>query len=117
MFGPSMNRVRRSMQLTLDTVQSAMQSIAPQLTGHLAVTVERGPDTHQGQSGYITVKWPASKNHRPGVRAITGRHGWRLDRVELQRNELRVQRVSDSTTDSQTRTRARSGFLSHRLTE
>lgn len=45
--------------VTLDTVQNAMIAAAPQLTaGHLAVSVERGPRSMEGQSGYVTVKFP-----------------------------------------------------------
>jgi hypothetical protein len=44
--------------VTLDTVQNAMQAIAPSLTGgKFGVSIERGPETRQGISGYVTVKW------------------------------------------------------------
>lgn len=44
---------------TLDTVQSAMQGIAPAFTGGRfgLASVERGTETRAGSSGYITVRW------------------------------------------------------------
>lgn len=46
--------------VTLDTVQNAMTSIASSLTGGKfgLASVERGSETKQGVSGYVTVKWP-----------------------------------------------------------
>lgn len=47
--------------VTLDTVQNAMISAAPALTaGKLSITVERGTDSREGVSGWVTVKWPAT---------------------------------------------------------
>jgi hypothetical protein len=48
--------------LTLDTVQNAMIDVAPKFTGGRfgLEGVLRGTDTREGQSGWITVKWPAS---------------------------------------------------------
>lgn len=46
--------------VTLDTVQNAMIEIAPALTaGRFQLAVERGASTREGQSGWVTVKWPA----------------------------------------------------------
>lgn len=48
--------------VTLDTVTNAMVSTASTWTGGkfgLAV-IDRGTATHEGQSGWITVKWPAT---------------------------------------------------------
>lgn len=45
--------------VTLETVQNAMIAMAPTLTaGRLNVSVERGASSREGQSGWITVKWP-----------------------------------------------------------
>lgn len=47
--------------VTLDTVQNAMISAAPALTaGKLSISVERGTGSREGQSGWITVKWPVN---------------------------------------------------------
>lgn len=47
--------------VTLDTVQNAMVASAPTLTaGRLQLTVERGTQTREGQSGWITVRWPGT---------------------------------------------------------
>lgn len=47
--------------VTLDTVQAAMISAAPALTaGKLSISVERGTGSREGQSGWITVRWPAT---------------------------------------------------------
>jgi hypothetical protein len=45
--------------VTLDTVQNAMTSIAPQLAGGKfgLASVERGTGTKEGVSGYVTVRW------------------------------------------------------------
>jgi hypothetical protein len=45
--------------VTLDTVQNAMTGIASQLTGGKfgLASVERGSETREGLSGYVTVKW------------------------------------------------------------
>jgi hypothetical protein len=48
--------------LTLDTVQNAMIDVAPKFTaGRFGLEgVLRGTDTREGQTGWITVKWPTS---------------------------------------------------------
>lgn len=48
--------------VTLDTVQNAMAETAPQWTaGKFGLAaIERGAETREGQSGWITVKWPAT---------------------------------------------------------
>lgn len=52
--------------VTLDTVQNAMIETAPQWTaGRFTLMVERGTDTREGQTGWITVKWPATANAAP----------------------------------------------------
>lgn len=50
--------------VTLDTVQNAMAGIAPQMTGGKfgLASIERGAESREGVSGYITVKWPATGN-------------------------------------------------------
>lgn len=47
--------------VTLDTVQAAMVDVAPAWSGGRfgLASVERGTDTREGVSGWITVKWPA----------------------------------------------------------
>lgn len=53
--------------VTLDTVQNAMIEVAPKLTGGKfgLEGVLRGSDTREGQSGWITVKWPATAASAP----------------------------------------------------
>lgn len=47
--------------LTLDTVQNAIVQAAPILTaGKLSLSVERGTSTREGQSGWVTVRWPGA---------------------------------------------------------
>lgn len=47
--------------VTLDTVQNAMIETTPQWTaGRFTLMVERGTDTREGQTGWVTVKWPAT---------------------------------------------------------
>jgi hypothetical protein len=48
--------------VTLDTVQNAMVGIASQLAGGKfgLASVERGTETREGVSGYVTVKWPTT---------------------------------------------------------
>lgn len=45
--------------VTLDTVQTAMvETAGPWTAGRYTLTVERGTASMEGQSGWITVKWP-----------------------------------------------------------
>lgn len=46
--------------VTLDTVQAAMTAVAPAwMNGRGLAGVERGAESREGVSGWITVKWPA----------------------------------------------------------
>lgn len=58
--------------LTLDTVQNAMIDVAPRFTaGRFGLEgVLRGTDTREGQSGWITVKWPATVTTTCGLSDI-----------------------------------------------
>lgn len=66
--------------LTLDTVQNAMLEIAPVWTaGHFGLDgVTRGTDTREGQTGWITVKWPATNAAAPscGQSEVAIDGGW-----------------------------------------
>jgi hypothetical protein len=46
---------------TLDTVEAALRDSASSWTGgrFSLASLERGTDTHEGQTGWVTVKWPA----------------------------------------------------------
>lgn len=56
--------------VTLDTVQNAMIDVAPKFTaGRFGLEgVLRGTDTREGQTGWITVKWPTA-----GLTGLCGR--------------------------------------------
>lgn len=65
--------------VTLDTVQNAMIETATQWSaGRFALTIERGTASREGQTGWVTVKWPATADAAPacgrGQVAIDG--GW-----------------------------------------
>lgn len=65
--------------VTLDTVQNAMTATAGAWTaGKFGLTVERGTASREGQSGWVTVKWPATADAAPacgrGEVAVDG--GW-----------------------------------------
>ena len=48
--------------LTLNATASALESVAGSLTGVFGLAgLERGTDTREGQSGWITVRWSASE--------------------------------------------------------
>lgn len=63
--------------LTLDTVQNAMIAIAPVWTnGKFGLEgVLRGPDTREGVSGWITVKWTTTTD-RCGLAQVAVDGGW-----------------------------------------
>lgn len=55
--------------VTLDIVQNAMVASAPTLTaGRVQLAVERGTDTRENVSGWVTVKWPTA-----GLTGLCGR--------------------------------------------
>lgn len=57
--------------VTLDTVQNAMVASAPTLTaGRFQLAVERGTDTRENASGWVTVKWPATAQSFCGRSAV-----------------------------------------------
>jgi hypothetical protein len=62
--------------VTLDTVQGAMTGIASQLAGGKfgLASVERGTETREGVSGYVTVKWPTPRG-RAGCLLVAGDGG------------------------------------------
>jgi hypothetical protein len=61
----------------LDTVEQMARETAPLYTGGRfgIATVERGPGTREGQSGWITVKWPTDATEAVCGRATVGPDG------------------------------------------
>lgn len=59
-------------QVTLDTVQNAMIDVAPRFTNNRfgLEGVLRGTDTREGQTGWVTVKWPATAQTYCGLSDI-----------------------------------------------
>lgn len=66
--------------LTLDTVQNAMIETAMAWTGNRfgLEGVLRGPDTREGVSGWVTVKWPATAQSFCGLSDV-GRDGGTIE--------------------------------------
>ena len=57
--------------VTLETVASAMSATAPLwMAGRGLISVERGTETREGRSGWITVKWPATPSAVCGLSDI-----------------------------------------------
>lgn len=65
--------------VTLDTVQNAMVEAAPHLTaGKFQIVVERGTGSREGQSGWVTVRWPATPLSACGISDVA-RDGGTID--------------------------------------
>lgn len=64
-------------QLTLDTVAGAMGATASSLTGGKfgLAAIERGTETREGQTGWITVKWNTTAD-RCGLSQVAVDGGW-----------------------------------------
>lgn len=66
--------------VTLDTVQNAMQSVASSWTaGRFGLaSIDRGTESREGQTGWITVKWPATADAAPacGRSQVAVDGGW-----------------------------------------